>query len=472
MRRIAYLSPVNPASSGISDYSEELLPYLGAYAEVTLFVAEGLRPRNPLLARHLDVLPIRRLEGAQRRRPFDAILYHLGNSEVHAEIWRAAQRLPGVIVLHEWVLHHFRLWYAVNVERAPQRYREEMARRYGGEGAAAADRMLRGRLDAEAFRFPLVERAVEVAEGLIAHSEYVLGQARALRPELPMARVPMGVPLPPQVPREAARARLGLPSGALLLASFGHINPYKRLDSALRALRQLRAEGHDARYLLVGSVSPHVDLAGTLQRLGLADGEAVLSTGYVDRAAFHDYLAAADICLNLRHPTAGETSASLLRLLGAGRPTLVSATGSFAELPAHVVAKVDVGSREEAQILAYCRLLAGRPELAAALGGAARAFVAQEHSLERAAAAYMAFLATRYGWGEVRPMRAPLWELADDAPATQGTQARRAAAAPAASPLHADVGRALAELGVREEDEALLRSVAATLAELVPPSPP
>ncbi len=39
----------------------------------------------------------------------------------------------------------------------------------------------------------------------------------------------------------------------------------------------------------------------------------------------------------LRHPTAGETSASLLRLLGAGRPTLVTATGSFAELPPTIV---------------------------------------------------------------------------------------------------------------------------------------
>jgi len=247
MRRIAYLSPVNPAPSGISDYSEELLPFLGAYAELTLFVAEGLRPTNPELTRHLEVLPVGRFERVQRQRPFDAVLYHLGNSEVHAGIWSAARRVPGVIVLHEWVLHHFRLWYAVNVERDLRRYRDEMALRYGEAGTAAAERMLRGRLDRSAFDFPLVEAVVEAADGLIAHSEYVLARARAVRPALTMARVPMGVPLPPLVARDAARQQLDLPAEVLILASFGHINPYKRLEGALRALRQLRTQASTPR---------------------------------------------------------------------------------------------------------------------------------------------------------------------------------------------------------------------------------
>jgi hypothetical protein len=146
MKRIAYLSPVNPAPSGISDYSEELLPYLGQYADVTLFVADGVRPTNAQLARHLDVLPIRRLPTLHRQRPFDAIIYHMGNSAVHAEIWRAAQAMPGVVVLHEWVLHHFMLWYAVNVLRRPQHYREQLVRRYGVAAKGVADEMLRGRL--------------------------------------------------------------------------------------------------------------------------------------------------------------------------------------------------------------------------------------------------------------------------------------------------------------------------------------
>src|SRR5690348_13330337 len=106
MKRIAYASPVNPAPSGISDYSEELLPYLGQYADVTLYLDDALRPGNEALARAMAVRPLSRLETDQRRQPFDAILYHMGNSPVHAAIWRAMQRVPGVVVLHEIVLHH------------------------------------------------------------------------------------------------------------------------------------------------------------------------------------------------------------------------------------------------------------------------------------------------------------------------------------------------------------------------------
>src|SRR5689334_820697 len=103
MKRIAYLSPLNPAPSGISDYSEELLPYLAQYADITLYRDEGLRPVNQELLRHLAVRPVGKLERDQRRRPYDAILYHMGNSPVHAAIWRTMQRVRGIVVLHELV---------------------------------------------------------------------------------------------------------------------------------------------------------------------------------------------------------------------------------------------------------------------------------------------------------------------------------------------------------------------------------
>ncbi|GAB4442688.1 MAG: glycosyltransferase family 4 protein [Chloroflexi bacterium OHK40] len=479
--RIAYCSPVNPASTGISDYSEELLPYLGQYAAITLFVEDGLRPSNPRLAEHLEVLPLRRLERELRRRRYDGIVYHLGNSPAHAGIWRAAQRLPGVVVLHDFVLHHFMLWYAANVEHDIQRYVRAMGERYGEAGAHMAQLMIRSRFTDAAFDFPCCEPALEAARGLITHSRYVQARAATIRPELPSAVVPMGVPLPPLIDRATARAGLGLPPEAPVLASFGHINAWKRVESTLRALATLRAEGHDARYILVGSVSPNYDLRGLIARTRL--GDAVTVTGYAPREQFEAYVAAADLCVNLRYPTGGETSASLLRLLGAGRPTLVSAVGSFAELPPGVAAQVDPGPAEGEQILAYCQLLLGRPELAAALGARARAYVAAEHSLERAALGYARFLARLYGWPALaRYHEQPLWTLEErahrgegrpGAAAAGGVNAsapgeRRAASqvlAPA-EPLIGGAARAAAELGLTEDDTPLLVAVARRIGEL------
>jgi glycosyltransferase involved in cell wall biosynthesis len=453
MRRIAYASPVNPTPSGISDYSEELLPFLARYVDVTLYVEDGLRPTNPQLARHLEVRPVGRLERDQRRRPYDALVYHMGNSAAHAGIWRAMQRAPGVLALHDFVLHHFMLQYYATTLGDIERYRAEAARRYGADGERVAGLMMRGRFTEAAFDLPFCEDVLAMARGLIAHSRYVLERAAALRPDLPAAHVPMGVPLPPDIPRDAARARLGLPREALILASFGHINPYKRVDSVLRALRELREAHPAACYILVGSVSPSYDVRAAVERAGLA--EAVTVTGYVGRAAFEDYVAAADICVNLRHPTAGETSASLLRLLGAGRPTLVTAGGSFAELPPGVAAQVDPDYAEGDLILAYCRLLAARPELAAAMGRAARAYVAREHTLEAAAAGYASFLARLYGWGEVRPVREPLWDVERSTLNVQTLNVQPIAAA-------------AAELGTTEDDRFVLEPAARAIQELDP----
>jgi glycosyltransferase involved in cell wall biosynthesis len=472
MKRIAYASPLNPAASGISDYSEELLPYLARYAEVTPYVADGLRPSNANLLRHMDVRPLSRLARDQRRKPYDAIIYHMGNSvENHAAIWDVLQRVPGVVVLHEFVLHHFMLGYAAVTRRDVELYRAEAVQRYGLEGARIAELMLHGRMTEAAFDMPFCEPVLDAAEGVIAHSRYVLDRVAALRPGLPAALAPMGVPLPTAIPREQARARLGLPPGALILASFGHINPYKRVEAALRAVEALRASGPDVRYLLVGSISPSYDVRAAIARAGLEDSVTV--TGYVDRAAFEDYVAAADICLNLRHPTAGETSASLLRLLGAGKPTLVSASGSFAELPPDVAAQVDLDASEGDLILEYCRLLIARPDLAAAMGAQARAYVAREHTLDGAAASYMSFLAGRYGWGATPPLRdGPLWEpptTDERRPTNDERRTTNSVLSPQSSvlsPQSSAVAAALAGLGATEDDRSLLEGVSRAMAAL------
>jgi len=486
MRRIAYLSPLNPAPSGISDYSEELLPYLAQYAEITLYVEDGFKPSNADMVRHLAVRPISKLERDQRKQPYDAILYHIGNSPVHAAIWTALQRVPGVVVLHEFILHHFMLNYAATVRHSIESYRAEAAQRYGEEGLRVAELMLRGRFTTAAFELPFCENVLNAAEGLIAHSRYVIDKANALRPDLPAAHVPMGVPLPPQIDRAEARARRGLPIDAPILASFGHINPYKRLDAVFRALRVLRERYPNLRYLLVGSVSPNYGVRAAIERAGLAD--CVTVTGYVDRAAFEDYVAAADLCINLRHPTAGETSASLLRLLGAGRATLVTASGSFTELPSNVAAQVDADASEGDLIIGYCRLLLDQPALAAELGANARAYVAREHTLERAAEGYMRFLAARYGWDTPRKIRkTPLWNLPEYAPPSASAPAPSAPAIsrsempseapaptladPALAQLSGQVAQALAELGATEHDQALLKSAARSMASLIDPSP-
>ena len=460
MRRVAFCSPVNPAASGIADYAEELLPFLAQWCEVELFVAPGLVPTNPLLAAHLAVWSLDHLASRHAARPYDAIVYQMGNSPAHNAIYELLLRVPGVMVLHDWVLHHFKLGYLAAHNRLAS-YHAELARLYGRPGERAGRRMLQGQLTDAVFAMPLNDDVLAAARGVIGHSRWIVEQIAAAQPNVPAAWLPMGVPLPPLFDRAAARQALGLAVDAPVWASFGHVNPYKRSEAALRAFRHFRETHPTARYLFVGSVSPNYPLAAVVARLGLTD--AVTITGYVSAAAWAAYVAAADLCLNLRHPTAGETSASLLRLLGAGRPTLVSAGDAFAELPDHVCAKVDADAGEAALIFEYAQLLDSTPALALALGANARAFVAREHTLSQAAAEYMRFLAQIYGWEAPTIQRPPLWTLPVVA-ALPVAVAPPVVAAAGAAPF-AGVGDAVAALGVAPDDAALgdIAAVAAGL---------
>src|SRR5207249_679442 len=55
--------------------------------------------------------------------------------------------------------------------------------------------------------------------------------------------------------------------------------------------------------------------------------------------------------------------------------------------------KVDVGGLEEEMLLEYLLFLSRRPDVRAAMGAAARRYVATQHTLEGAARSYLTFLA-------------------------------------------------------------------------------
>ena len=207
-------------------------------------------------------------------------------------------------------------------------------------------------------------------------------------------------------------------------------------------------------YLQVGSVSTHYPLEGLIKRLGLQD--AVKITGYVSHSDFAHYVAAADICFNGRYPSAGETSASLLRLLGAGRAVLVSDIATFSELPTNVVAHVPIGAGEERLIATYAERLWNDAPLRQALETNARQYVAQSHSLEGAAAGYAQFLSQVYGWESLQPLTAPLWELEQPDSSNQ------------LNPVAQLIGQRAAGLGLQEDDISLLERAIKRIKHLLP----
>ena len=101
---------------------------------------------------------------------------------------------------------------------------------------------------------------------------------------------------------------------------------------------------------------------------------------------------ACDVAVNLRHPTAGETSGTVIRLLGLGKPLIVNETGSFAEIPDDCCAKVPLDDTEEDLLLAYLRALAADEPLRRRMGENARRHMELHHGLAGSARGYADFL--------------------------------------------------------------------------------
>ena len=384
--RLAVFTPLPPTPTGIADYSELLLTALD---RTDAFDIEAFCPAGATS----QPFPIRSPE------TFDGselAMFHLGNSEHHDFLYPYLFDHPGVLVLHDLVLHHARLNaylqspavrdYRADMGNRDKRkralaeldaYRAEAAEAYPEKGAAIAEIAIRMGGGSLLYTFPLYEHLVRASRLTLVHGTTARDEVLERCPDANVHRVRMPPPPPPLVDVEDARARLGLPDG-LLLASFGLVTPEKRIGVALRALARLRASGVDARYVLVGGAVDHYDARAEAVALGVAD--AVIVAGRVSEESFWLYAFAADICLNLRYPSAGETAATLLRLLACGRPVMVTDQIHVADFPDSIGARARLEGDEDGL---YCDLvdLIRAPHRRRELSESSRAFVLREHSV-------------------------------------------------------------------------------------------
>jgi glycosyltransferase involved in cell wall biosynthesis len=364
--KVAYYSPLPPSRSGIADYSTLLLPALRERIDVVV-AQEG-----------------KRAPGA------DVALYHLGNDpDAHGWILDALHERPGVVVLHEYVLHHLIAGTTIG-RRNGRAYLDAMERELGVAGRllglGVLDNLLPLLWETQPERFPLSGVVLDKAEGLIVHSNYVAGRAREAGYAGPLWQIPH-----PAWPMHAVEPATDV-SGDPLIGCFGFLNMNKRIPELLEAFASFRRERPGARLLLVGASGERFDVQRRLERLGLTEGVERLD--YVPEERMWSLMAACDVLVNLRYPTMGETSGSVVRALSLGKPLIVSDVGWFSELPDDAVLKVPV---DEVEVAVLEAALAVAADHGAVLGAAARAYVEREHALPSVADAYVAALEATAG---------------------------------------------------------------------------
>jgi glycosyltransferase involved in cell wall biosynthesis len=381
--KVAYFSPMPPERTGVADYSALLVPALEKRVDLTV-----VRRRSKRAPRGTDVA-----------------LYHVGNNpDAHAWIVDALRRKRGVVVLHDFVLHHLVAGMTIG-RRDGHGYLDTMEREHGVVGRMLAHGVLDKRIpplwESRPEDFPLPWFVLEHATGLIVHSRTVRDLARAAGYGAPISVVPHPAwPVP-----EVSAERVG---SGVVVGCFGVVNASKRIPELLRAVAAVRQKRPDASLLLVGPTSPGFDLDRRLQRLGLEDA-GLVREDWVDESRLWSLLAGADVCVNLRHPTMGETSGSVIRSLSLGKPLIVSDVGWFSELPDEAALKIPVDATEVDVLSAALELLVTREDVREEMGRAAAALARREHDLDRVAELYASALEEAAGGQSVND--AVLWDV-------------------------------------------------------------
>jgi glycosyltransferase involved in cell wall biosynthesis len=409
--RLAIFTPLPPTRSGIADYAVELLDQLGSRHQIRVYVAsrEEVSAWNGRDA-PFTVHDAHDFVRASHRGAHDLVVFQMGNAWCHDYMWPYLFRYPGLVVLHDAQLHHARAWSLLRRQRDAD-YRAELAFNHPDAPPEAAEPAINGFGGPLYYKWPMLRAVVTAAQAVAVHNVALAADLRQTYSGTPIEPIRMGVALPAaSADRIAAiRARHGIPADAVVVAAFGAVSEEKRIAPLIRAISVARSYEPAIRVLLVGQSLPHFDGHPIAGDLSLND--IVTCTGYVADDEVGSYLGAADIVSCLRWPSARETSASWLRAIAAGRPTVVTDLAQQADVPTldprswtvldatpeqtvrlPIAVSVDVLDEDHSLTLALKRLTTDRA-LRHQLGTAANAYWRANHTLSHMVADYEALLA-------------------------------------------------------------------------------
>ncbi len=385
--KIAYFSPLNPVKSGISDYSEEILPFLSEYFDIDLLIDPSWQPKSHTIINAFDLVPFE--DASFNPSRYDAIIYHMGNDyKAHRCIYDSLKKYPGIVVLHDLVLQGF---YAERYDETGDfhSYRKLLEKHYSDRGTRIAERIRLKLPDLiweseKALEYPLNEEVLEAAKAVIVHSDFVKERIRS-KVNKPVIKINHHGHINKEFDAEQTRKSLGIGKDEILICSAGYINKNKRYESILSALSEIGE--FPFKYLIAGK-----DRGGLLENYVKGDEPYLIKLGHLPIGKLEEIIDASDMCINLRYPTMGESSGSLLRMMGYGKPTLITDYGSYAEFPDYCAVKILPDIDEKEMIKRSVTALALDADFRISLGREAKNFVDKECDIKRCAREYAGFI--------------------------------------------------------------------------------
>ena len=352
--RLAYCCPMPPDASGVAYYGASVLSQLARVYEVTVVTQRGSTTDPWVNSVALPVIDFERF--AAQAASFDRVLYHLGNSPFHEAMFDQLQLTRGAVVLHDVHLGDYFAYRAKQAGR-PETFLRDLALAHGLVALAACHGGSAGTVATKGFS--LIPHVLRRATSVVVHSEHAMsvlkeqlhptGDARAVAwARVLKTRLPRALPDVSRRRQKALKARdyFNIPQHDRLLISLGYLHESKCSEQVLSLFASLCDE-HPGR-------SIHLRFVGAMVQADSSWSEAfcealnlvkqnyphcsVEVTGWVDDEAYQQWIDAADIAIQLRKDSRGESSGAALDALAGGLALLVNNHGALAEIHAASIA--------------------------------------------------------------------------------------------------------------------------------------
>ena len=350
--RIAWFTPFTK-NSAIGKYSQVVTDGLSKICEIDIWSAES----DNLLPTRLKVFHYMPEDNLlQKLDNYDYIVYNIGDSTIfHKTIYEASKKFKGIVILHDIVMHHFFARYYIIDKSNPEAYTNEMTVLYGAKGRdAAIDSIGHKRIPIwetdEVMDYPLFERTIEGATGVIVHSKY---HSDVVKPRFlgPIEIIYHPYYSYSELANElsASRAELGLPPDKVIMISVGHVNPNKQIDKVVEVLGEDEEIAKKVLYIVIGpsddDSSYLTQIRSSVEKYRLDD--VVKFLGFQPEDKLRAFMSNADVFVNLRFPSMEGASWSLVEELYFGKPVIVTKTGFYGELPDDCIIKIDPNNEKE-----------------------------------------------------------------------------------------------------------------------------
>ena len=375
--KIAMFAPLSPLKNGIAHYTEDILVQLVQYFDIDVYIDTNYEPTNHIIIDSCKIYSHYSFEKSYRN--YDAVIYQIGNNPDHVYMIPYLLKFPGIIVLHDFILSYLRSFLSEELKQFCDTNCNSIY--YNGDNDG---------------KNPFNKYIFQNARGIIVHSEYSkLGIWEQDFSKL-ITKIPLYSKCDDVLDDDTLKTqKYHYTQDTIILASFGFVTASKRIVPILQAFNKLKLALPliKLKYLIVGQIEPEIkseiDLVVARHKL-FSD---VVMPGYVSLDELENYINISDICINLRSPYGGETSAALSRIMGKGKACIVSDIGSFSELPDNVCIKIPTAPENEINNIYTAMLeLVRNQKLRHGIAKAAHEYVKTYLNIEKSAEMYRNFI--------------------------------------------------------------------------------